>query len=217
MLSAIEALEPVQKTPPKSLDMQLALEKAGADGDTTFLFDEAEKNKTIANKKIAKKDYDAAIDFYTKAICCIDTNPVYYCNRAAAYTEKGLYAEAIGDCHRAAILSPDYVKAYLRLGRIYLQTNETTRAKNMYKIALEIEPGNKTASKAIAELGHGESAELGHGEKPADPMQQGIEALARNPGLVDTIKNMFSAEQINDLLGSNPELRNNVRKHLKKE
>lgn len=44
------------------------------------------------------------------------TNPIFYCNRAAAYNAIGKYQEAIMDCQKAIELDSAYSKAYCRLG-----------------------------------------------------------------------------------------------------
>jgi len=43
-------------------------------------------------------------------------NPIYYCNRAAAYNATGKYKEAIEDCQKSIKLDGTYCKAYCRLG-----------------------------------------------------------------------------------------------------
>lgn len=77
---------------------------------------EAEKLKQSGNSHMSSKDYDKAIDFYAQAIQLDDTNPVYFSNRAAAYTSKGDYLSAIGDSEQALTLDSSFVKAYHRLG-----------------------------------------------------------------------------------------------------
>jgi small glutamine-rich tetratricopeptide repeat-containing protein alpha len=62
------------------------------------------------------KKYEEAIQCYTKAIELTPNNPIYYGNRAAAYSHLGQHQLAIDDCRRAISLDPKYVKAYSRLG-----------------------------------------------------------------------------------------------------
>lgn len=51
-----------------------------------------------------------------RSISLDSTNPIYYCNRAAAYNALGKYYDAIEDCQKAIQLDSTYSKAYCRLG-----------------------------------------------------------------------------------------------------
>lgn len=62
------------------------------------------------------KDYPAAIEDYTKAIALDPTNPVFYSNRAAAYSSSNNHELAIVDAEKAIQVDPKFVKAYHRLG-----------------------------------------------------------------------------------------------------
>ena len=76
----------------------------------------AEKLKQKGNTLMSGKKYDEAIQVYTEAIDLDSTNPVYYSNRAAAYSSKADHLLAIGDAEKAIEVDPSYVKAYHRLG-----------------------------------------------------------------------------------------------------
>lgn len=76
----------------------------------------AEKFKQDGNAQMSGKNYDAAIECYGKAVALDANNPVYYSNRAAAYSSKGDHLAAIGDAEQAISVDPDFVKAYHRLG-----------------------------------------------------------------------------------------------------
>lgn len=64
--------------------------------------------------------YQEAIDSYTKAISFDPTNPVYYSNRAAAYSKANLHENAIKDCDKALAIDSNYSKAYGRKGFVFL-------------------------------------------------------------------------------------------------
>jgi len=76
----------------------------------------AEKFKQEGNAHMSGKNYDAAIESYGKAVALDNNNPVYYSNRAAAYSSKGDHLSAIGDAEQAITVDPNFVKAYHRLG-----------------------------------------------------------------------------------------------------
>lgn len=76
----------------------------------------ADNHKAEGNAHMSTKRYQSAIDSYTRAIELDPTNPVYYSNRAAAYSSNDDHDSAILDARRAAELDPTFVKAYSRLG-----------------------------------------------------------------------------------------------------
>ncbi|KAI0080039.1 hypothetical protein K474DRAFT_1582858, partial [Panus rudis PR-1116 ss-1] len=61
----------------------------------------AETFKAKGNSLMSSKQYDEAIENYTKAIELDPTNAVYYSNRAAAYSSKGSHDEAVLDAEKA--------------------------------------------------------------------------------------------------------------------
>ena len=70
---------------------------------------------TCCDRAQKEKQYDAAIEHYSKAIgSCGDAPPkfaaILSANRAASYQAKGLHAEAIADALRATALDPTYTK-----------------------------------------------------------------------------------------------------------
>lgn len=92
------------------------------------------------------------------------TNPVFYCNRAAAYSRIGEYQKAVDDCNQAIRYDSNYGKgryylgyeldryellikksflAYGRLGLAYSKMNRHQEAIDAYKNAIRIEPDNQ--------------------------------------------------------------------------
>ena len=90
---------------------------------------QAEKFKQEGNAQISSKNYDAAIESYTKAIALDPKNPVYYSNRAAAYSSKGDHLSAIGDAEQGISVDPNFIKAYHRLG--YLQHPDSIQSPQL--------------------------------------------------------------------------------------
>ena len=76
----------------------------------------AEALKQAGNQQMTTKSFDAAIESYTKAIDVDGSNPVYYSNRAAAYSSQGDQHNAVADAEKALELDPGFTKAYHRLG-----------------------------------------------------------------------------------------------------
>lgn len=76
----------------------------------------AEKHKQEGNAYMNGKQYDEAIDAYTKAIERDPSNPVYFSNRAAAHSSKTDHLSAVVDAEKAIELDPKFVRGYSRLG-----------------------------------------------------------------------------------------------------
>lgn len=61
---------------------------------------------------MSSKDYDGAIAAYGEAIKKDASNPVYYSNRAAAFSQINKHELAIADAKKAAEVDPSFSKAY---------------------------------------------------------------------------------------------------------
>ncbi|XP_071693639.1 small glutamine-rich tetratricopeptide repeat-containing protein 2-like [Rutidosis leptorrhynchoides] len=91
------------------------------------------------------KEYPFAIFSYTVAIALCGDNAIYYCNRAAAYTQTKQYTEAISDCQKAIELDSSYRKAYSRLGSVYFAQGKYNDAIHKgFKKALQLDPDNES-------------------------------------------------------------------------
>ncbi|KAJ9567044.1 hypothetical protein OSB04_003010 [Centaurea solstitialis] len=105
----------------------------------------ADTFKVQGNKAMQSKIYSEAIELYTIAIALRDDNAVYYCNRAAAYTQTKQYTEATRDCHKAIAIDPNYSKAYSRLGfTYYAQGNYRDAIAKGFMKALQLDPNNES-------------------------------------------------------------------------
>ncbi|XP_051139834.1 uncharacterized protein LOC127257446 [Andrographis paniculata] len=110
----------------------------------------AENFKSQGNKAMQSKHYLEAIELYTFAIALSEHNAVYYCNRAAAYTQIHQYDEAIKDCLKSIEINPNYSKAYSRLGFAYYAQGRYRDAidKGFIK-ALQLDPNNASVKENI--------------------------------------------------------------------
>ncbi|KAL4183557.1 hypothetical protein AMTRI_Chr11g98880 [Amborella trichopoda] len=103
----------------------------------------AEALKSLGNRAMQSKLYTNAIELYTFAIALCGSNAVYYCNRAAAFTQVHRYIEAIRDCYNSIEIDPDYSKAYSRLGlAYYAQGNYSDAINKGFAKALLLDPNN---------------------------------------------------------------------------
>ncbi|KAI9106712.1 hypothetical protein K1719_022240 [Acacia pycnantha] len=110
----------------------------------------AELLKSQGNKAMQSKKYPDAIDLYTCAIALCEENAVYYCNRAAAYTQIQKYTEAIQDCYKSIEIDPNYSKAYSRLGlAYYAHGNYRDAIDKGFRKALPLDPSNESIKENI--------------------------------------------------------------------
>lgn len=77
---------------------------------------EAENIKNEGNCLMKEEKYHEALAAYNRAISLDATNPVFYCNRAAAFSRLGEFQKAADDCKMALRYDSSYSKAYGRLG-----------------------------------------------------------------------------------------------------
>ncbi|XP_059631823.1 small glutamine-rich tetratricopeptide repeat-containing protein 2 [Cornus florida] len=110
----------------------------------------AESLKSQGNKAMQSKLYSDAIELYSCAIALCEENAVYYCNRAAAYTQIHQYTEAIRDCLKSIEIDPNYSKAYSRLGfAYYAQGNYMDAINKGFIKALQLDPNNDSVKENI--------------------------------------------------------------------
>ncbi|KAL1627415.1 TOM (translocase of outer membrane) complex component [Diplodia seriata] len=89
--------------------------------------DFAAKLKAAGNKAYGSKDYNRAIDLYTKAILC-KQDPVFYSNRAACWNAMSNWEKVIDDTTAAINLDNEYVKALNRRANAYEQVDMFSEA-----------------------------------------------------------------------------------------
>jgi len=120
--------EPLQrKSPPSAADKE-----------------EAERLKTEGNNLMRTEKFVDALEMYSKAIELDGSNPVFYCNRAAAHSKMNNHHLAIEDCQRAIDMDPSYSKAYGRMGLAHSSLEKHREAVENFKKALELEPDNES-------------------------------------------------------------------------
>ncbi|XP_057974136.1 small glutamine-rich tetratricopeptide repeat-containing protein 2 isoform X2 [Malania oleifera] len=129
-------------------DAKAEMEKAGCQNfDRNNL---AEMLKSQGNRAMQLKLYPDAIELYSCAVALCENNAVYYCNRAAAYTQIHRYTEAIRDCQKSIEIDPNYSKAYSRLGfAYYAEGNYTDAISKGFLKALQLDPNNDAVKENI--------------------------------------------------------------------
>ncbi|SPC62037.1 related to SGT2  len=110
----------------------------------------AEQLKAEGNKAMSAKDFGAAIEAYGKAIELNPNSPVYFSNRAAAFSQIGQHDQAIDDAKQASKIDPTFGKAYSRLGHALFSSGRFQEAVEAYSKGVEVDPTNEVLKKGLA-------------------------------------------------------------------
>jgi len=105
--------------------------------------------KELGNKAFTTGQYPDAIKHYTEAIKRNPDDPKVYSNRAASYNKLCEYGLAVRDCDECLRLDPTFVKGYLRKAGAHLALKETSKAKDCYQKALELDPNCHEAQEGL--------------------------------------------------------------------
>lgn len=161
---------------------------------------EAESLKEQGNQYLVQRDYDSAIDCYSKAIQKDgkgEKSHIYYANRAAAYIYLKQYEKAIEDCEEAIRLCPSYIRAYTRLGGIYNTLKQYQKAIEVYEKGLHYEPNNtsllESKNRAMNELNANSNANSNaNNNTNANPLA-GLGNLLNDPNMRQQFSNVASS------------------------
>jgi tetratricopeptide (TPR) repeat protein len=99
-----------------------------------------------------KKDYQAAIEHYTRAIEMSSFVASHYYDRGIAFYRKGDEKKAIEDFDKVIILEPRSSSAYVYRGLCKVKGGEYQGALNDYKKALELNPKDPSIHNNLAWL-----------------------------------------------------------------
>ncbi|ODV90970.1 hypothetical protein CANCADRAFT_16715, partial [Tortispora caseinolytica NRRL Y-17796] len=100
---------------------------------------DADKLKQEGNAKLLAKDYEGAVECYTKALDISPENVVYLSNRAAAYSNMRKHELAAADAQKAIDIDPSYSKAYSRLGLAKFALGSYHEAVDAYQRGIDVE------------------------------------------------------------------------------
>ncbi|ETE69826.1 DnaJ-like subfamily C member 7, partial [Ophiophagus hannah] len=94
---------------------------------------EAESFKEQGNAFYAKKDYNEAYNYYTKAIDACPSNASYYGNRAATLMMLGKFREALGDAQQSVRMDDSFLRGHLREGKCHLSLGNAMAASRCFQ------------------------------------------------------------------------------------
>ncbi|XP_042503794.1 hsp70-Hsp90 organizing protein 3-like [Macadamia integrifolia] len=110
---------------------------------------QAQKEKEAGTAEYKKKNFETAIQHYTKAAELDDEDISFLTNRAAVYLEMGKYEECIKDCDNAVERGRELRSDYKMIARAL--TRKGTAMLKTAKCSKDYEPAIETFQKALTE------------------------------------------------------------------
>ncbi|KAI1327079.1 hypothetical protein F5Y16DRAFT_372553 [Xylariaceae sp. FL0255] len=121
----------------------------------------ADELKTLGNNAMGAKNFDEAIDAFTKAIELTPTNHLLYSNRSAAYASKKDWANALKDAEKTIEIKPDWPRGWGRKGAALHGTGDLLAATDAYEEGLKHDPDNASLKKSLASVQRAMDQEAG--------------------------------------------------------
>ncbi|KAI0278562.1 activator of Hsp70 and Hsp90 chaperone [Russula aff. rugulosa BPL654] len=170
----------------------------------------ADALKAEGNKAFAAKDYDSAIDLFSKALDLDQSNFVVWSNRSAAKAGKRDWDGALADADQCIKVNPTWPKGHARKGAALHGMRRYVEAIEAYEAGLKIEdtPALRKgleevkAAKAADERGDGADA-MGIGKMFSDPAM--FAKLASNPRTAKHLADASFMQKL-QLVQQNPQL-----------
>ena len=105
----------------------------------------AEEAKKKGNEFYSQGDYPEAIKHYNDAIRRNPDDPKLYSNRSACYTKLMEFHLALSDAEQCIKMDPNFVKGYLRKGASLVAMKDNSKAAQVYRKAMELDPNCQEA------------------------------------------------------------------------
>lgn len=123
----------------------------------------ADELKALGNKAIAAKNFDEAIEHFTKAIELTPENHILYSNRSAAYASKKDWEHALQDATKTTELKPDWPKGWSRKGAALFGKGDLVGASEAYEAGLKLDPNNAGMKNDLAAVDRAMNKEMSGG------------------------------------------------------
>ncbi|EDK45580.1 Hsp90 cochaperone [Lodderomyces elongisporus] len=142
----------------------------------------ADEYKAEGNKYFAAKEFEKAIDSFTKAIeASPEPNHVLYSNRSGSYASLKEFGKALEDADECVKINPSWAKGYNRVGGAQFGLGNFEDAKKAYEKCLSIDPQNAQAKEGLKSIENAIKA-----RNSSDDM--GLGKLFRDPNLINKLK-----------------------------
>lgn len=160
----------------------------------------SEEYKAEGNKYFAAKDFEKAIEFFSKAIdASPEPNHVLYSNRSASYASLKNFPKALEDAEACVKINGSWAKGYNRVAAAHYGLGNLDDAKQQYEKALQLDSNNAMAKDGL------KSVENAIQSRNAQP-DMGLGAIFSDPNLITNLKNNPKTKE----LMKDPELVNKL-------
>ncbi|KAI0467113.1 hypothetical protein F4859DRAFT_495187 [Xylaria cf. heliscus] len=150
----------------------------------------ADELKTLGNNAMAAKNFDEAIDAFTKAIELAPENHVLYSNRSAAYASKKDWTSALGDAEKTTTIKPDWPRGWGRKGAALHGSGDLVGAVDAYEEGLKLDPNNAGLKGSLASVKRAiEQEEFGAGGFGGGDPMGGLGKMFSDPNLLQKLMN----------------------------
>lgn len=99
----------------------------------------------------SEKEYDKAIEMYTKAIELDPKNAVFYANRSLAHLRQESFGSALEDGISAVKVDPSYLKGYYRRAAAQMSLGKFKKALMDFEVVAKRRPNDKDATLKFTE------------------------------------------------------------------
>lgn len=100
----------------------------------------------------AAKQFESAVEHFSKAIEHDSSDAVFFSNRSGAYAGLNRWAEALADGERAVQLRPDWGKAHSRKALALMNLKRMDEAEAAFVAGLKLEPTNESMLAGLEQL-----------------------------------------------------------------
>ncbi|CAJ2500786.1 Uu.00g036390.m01.CDS01 [Anthostomella pinea] len=146
----------------------------------------ADELKTLGNNAMSAKNFDEAIDAFTKAIDLTPTNHVLYSNRSAAYASKRDWTHALEDAKKTTEIKPDWPRGWGRKGAALHGSGDLLGANDAYEEGLKLDPNNAGLKSSLASVQRAMEQESGGAGLGGDPTG-GLGKMFSDPNLLEKL------------------------------
>ncbi len=181
--------------------------------------------KAAGNKALAAKNYEEAIEAYTKAIAINNKDHTYFSNRSMAHLYNGSPDLAVQDADMCIQINPSWAKGYLRKGQALMKEGSFEEANVALQTGLKLDPNDAGLKSAVDDLEKAKNAPppqggglfgpamlaklAGHpkfGKKLSDPqfmmklqmMQSNPQAMLADPEMMEVLQAVLMGAQGQD-------------------
>lgn len=153
----------------------------------------ADELKAQGNAAFAAKDFEKAIEFFSKAIEAAPSNHVLYSNRSASFASLKQFDKAFQDAQKTIEINPSWAKGYSRVAAAEFGLGKLDDAEKSYEKALELDSSNKQAQDGLKSVQNAKVAQS------APSPDFGLGKLFNDPNLIENLKkNPKTAELMKD-------------------